>query len=236
MADFSPITHWLQGCGAVVEALGRRLRLHRQVPEVWIDVGAHLGEKSLDAARRNPALTVYAFEPNLEVAARLFGVLPNFVMLPLAVCETDGATDFYLNEYEPASSVLPFNDEGKRQWVGGDQLQVKTSICVPTIRLDTFMNVAGIRRVDFLKIDAQGTDLSVVKSAGERVADIDRVELEVQVTPTELYTGAATKAAAISYMIEAGFQLVDTVRQSHGQEENLTFCQVTPHVPGQGSR
>ncbi|MDB5305836.1 MAG: methyltransferase FkbM family [Gemmataceae bacterium] len=190
-------------------------------------MGAHFGEKTLDAARQNPALMVYAFEPNLELAARSFGVLQNFVVLPLAVCETDGVAHFHLNEFEAASSLLPFNDEGKARWIGGEQLRVKKVVSVPAIRLDTFMNRTGIRRVDFLKIDAQGADLDVVRSAGARVSDIRRVEMEVQVTPTELYAGAATKAAAVSYMTGVGFELVETVPQCHGQEENLTFHRAT---------
>jgi len=55
------------------------------------------------------------------------------------------------------------------------------------MRLDTFLNGAGIRRVHYLKIDAQGADFAVIRSAGERLRDIDRISLEVQTTPFELY-------------------------------------------------
>jgi hypothetical protein len=34
--------------------------------EVWFDVGAHLGEKTLSFAAQNPGARVYAFEPNLK--------------------------------------------------------------------------------------------------------------------------------------------------------------------------
>jgi precorrin-6B methylase 2 len=37
--------------------------------QIWLDVGAHEGEKTLAAARANPALYVYAFEPNLAAAS-----------------------------------------------------------------------------------------------------------------------------------------------------------------------
>ncbi len=190
---------------------------------VWIDVGAHLGEKTFAAAQADPALRVYAFEPNLSVAARKMGLLPNFVVLPVAIAEQDGSAEFHLNRFDAASSLLPLRPEGLREWIGGDELIEEAHYPVPTLRLDTFLDRTGIRRVDFLKIDAQGADLGVLRSAGERLRDIQKISLEVQITPVALYEGGSQKEAVLQYMREAGFELTATDRQSHDQEENLTF-------------
>jgi FkbM family methyltransferase len=192
-------------------------------PRVWLDVGAHLGEKTFAAAQSDPNLRVYAFEPNLEVAAQKMGLLPNFIMLPMAVAEHDGSADFHLNSFDAASSLLPLDPDGLKEWIGGAELQERTSCPVPTIRLDTFLNSASIPEVEFLKIDAQGADLAVVRSLGARLKDIQTITLEVQITPLPVYRGAAGKEAVLCFMEQAGFRLIAAERQSHDQEENLTF-------------
>jgi FkbM family methyltransferase len=194
--------------------------------QIWIDVGAHLGERTFAAAEQSPAIRVFAFEPNLRVASKLMGRLPNYVVLPVAVAECDGSADFYLNTFDAASSLLPFVPEGLEQWIGGEVLKVEAAEQVPTMRLDTFLNQAGIRRVDYLKVDAQGADLAVIRSAGDRLRDIERISLEVQTTPIPLYSGASTREEVIRFLTDAGFVLDDTETQSHGQEENLTFRRI----------
>jgi hypothetical protein len=86
------------------------------------------------------------------------------------------------------------------------------------------MDLANIRHIDFLKIDAQGGDLLVVKSAGKRIRDIDKIFLEVITTPFQLYVGNPTEAETIDYLEKQGFKLAGTEKeQTYGQFENLTF-------------
>lgn len=80
-----------------------------------------------------------------------------------------------------------------------------------------------IDEVNYLKIDAQGSDFDIVLSLGDRLRDCCKVKLEVAITPIQLYSGAATKAEVISYFIQHDFVLVRIDKQSHEQEENLTF-------------
>jgi FkbM family methyltransferase len=191
--------------------------------EIWLDVGAHLGEKTFSTAADNPRLRVYAFEPNLRMASRLMGQLPNYVVLPMAIAERDGSSTFYLNRYSECSSLLPFVPEGLKEWVGGEVFQVEAALTVPTIRLDTFLNQAGIGKVAYLKTDTQGCDLTVIRSAGERLRDIERISLEVQTTLIPLYRDACRKEEVLAFLTGAGFELISSEKQSHDQEENLTF-------------
>lgn len=189
----------------------------------WIDVGAHEGQTTLDFAIRNPGLRIYAIEPNLRAAARLVGRAPNFVVIPFAIADKDGCADFHINSFEMGSSLLPLNEEGLKTWVGLTSLDVESVMTVPTIRLDTLMKLLGIQHVDFLKVDTQGSDLAVLRSAGDRLRDIERVTLEVAVAPVPLYKGAASKTEVLAFLDGAGFRLVGTERQTFDQEENLTF-------------
>ncbi|PZV13509.1 MAG: hypothetical protein DCF22_10615 [Leptolyngbya sp.] len=191
--------------------------------QIWLDVGAHHGQSTLNQAISDPAVTVYAFEPNLKLAAELSGVTPNYVVIPAAIAKQDGVSKFYLNQDAAASSLKSLNPQTVQEWIGGEDLQVESTTTVPTIRLDTFLNQMQINEVDYLKIDAQGSDFDVVLSLGDRLRDCCKVKLEVAITPSQLYSGAATKAEVINYFIQHDFVLIRIDRQSHEQEENLTF-------------
>jgi FkbM family methyltransferase len=193
---------------------------------VWIDVGAHLGEITLTPAKVNPSLIVYAFEPNITLAMQLIGIAGNFVVIPMAVSEKDGCADFHVNQNDSTSSLLSINPEGVKKWTDIEGLAEERQVSVPTIRLDTFMDMAKIKQVDFLKIDTQGTDLAVVKSAGDRIKDIKKISLEVLSTPSELYLGSDTKEATVAYLTKQGFELVET--KDHNRWLDLTFVQ-KPH-------
>ena len=195
----------------------------RSGQKIWIDVGAHLGEKTFDHAAADESLLVFAFEPNLHVALQAAGRLANYVVLPMAVAEQDGVAQFHILSADVASSLLPLDPVGVERWVADQRLEVARTVDVPTIRLDTFMAAAGIAHVDFLKVDAQGADLAVVRSAGDRLGGIDRIELEVQVSERSPYVGASTRQEVVDFLGSRGYVLERSATQSYGQEENLCF-------------
>jgi FkbM family methyltransferase len=209
--------------GRVLRKVGSELLRRNGMEGIWIDVGAHHGEHTLGYANHNPGLRIYAFEPNLRPAVKMMGHAPNFVVIPMAISETDGCANFHINAFDMSSSLLPTNEEALQTWVGVEALKVESVITVPTIRLDTFMNLMGIKSVDFLKIDTQGMDLAVLRSAGSRLCDIAKITLEVEVAPVHYYVGAPSKDEVLGFLSDAGFALVEVESQTHGQEENLTF-------------
>jgi len=219
---FNPV----QLAGRALRKAGNQLLKYAGISETWIDVGAHHGEKTLGEAMLNPGLTVYAFEPNLRVLASLLGRAANYCVIPMAVSEMDGHADFYVNAHDEASSLLRMDENAISTWKGEEVLAVEAVETVPTIRLDTFMSLLRIPRVDFLKIDTQGADLAVIRSAGSRLRDIAKIMLEVEVTPKRIYQGSASKEEVTTFMQNSGFELVSSEAQSYGHEENLTFVRI----------
>jgi FkbM family methyltransferase len=219
----NPTTELVHFAGRGLRKAGRFLMDWGSLRGIWFDVGAFRCEHTYGFALHNPSLRVFAFEPNLQLAAKLFGALPNIVVVPMAVSETDGCAEFNITASPASSSLLPIDDANARQWVGGNGINVVSRTVVPTVRLDTFMNLAGIQTVDYLKIDAQGADLSVVKSLGDRLRDVRKIYLEVFVTPHPVYHGTASKDEVVKFLSARGFELVAVDAQSDGQEENLTF-------------
>ena len=191
---------------------------------MWIDVGAYRGEASRQAALDNSSLVVHAFEPVPALFEELNRGPTNYHVYPMAVSDRDGTASFRINAFVAASSLLPLDEVARLAWTDGHLLVEEREIIVPTVRLDTFMDGAGITEVEFLKVDAQGADFQVVSSAGRRLKDIRKITLEVAITPRQLYLGAADKATVTAFLEAEGFRLIDTERQSHNQEENLTFA------------
>ena len=200
----------------------------RRYSRTWIDVGAHHGEHSLAAAANDPSLLVHAFEPLPTLHDKLVKELqPNFTAHPMAVSDHDGTAVFRINSFDAASSLLALNEAARSNWTGGHLLREERELVVPTTRLDTFMRDNKIATVEFLKIDAQGADFSVVRSLGDRISDVQRIQLEVVPSANQLYRGAAAKQTIVAYMAEHGFALEKTEDQSHGQEQNLTFARLS---------
>jgi len=194
-----------------------------EAKRVWIDVGAHLGEGTLDEALRDPNLLVYAFEPNWALARRIMARAANFVVLPMAVSDTDGFADFFINIADGTSSLARMEESGIAHWKHS-RFAVKSTVTVQTIRLDTFMALADLRTIDYLKIDAEGVDLKVVKSAGDRLRDINKITLEVDIGPDRLYEGAPGHREVVDFMLQSGFESVGSDQQNFGLQENLTFA------------
>jgi FkbM family methyltransferase len=191
---------------------------------MWLDVGANRGGKIMESAAEHDDIIVYAFEPNLLAVAGNIGRYSNYIVVPAVVTVTNGVQILQLADSDTASTIMPINWENTVRWQGGP-LTVTSRIPVPAIRLDTFMDAVGIGSVEQLTVDAQGADLDVLKSAGDRISDIESVRVEVAVTPFPVYVGAPTKQEVIGYMDSRGFRLTGIEPSSYGQEEYLQFVQ-----------
>jgi FkbM family methyltransferase len=195
-----------------------------QPPALWIDVGAHCGQNTFLIAQDNPEVMVYAFEPDWRMASKLMGRSANFVVIPFAVSDANGFAEFFINEADGTSSLLQFNSVAfESAWKNIVGLKTAASVMVPTIRLDTFMELMKLPRIDYLKIDTQGADFMVVKSLGTRIRDVRKIMLEADVMHARLYQGSSGKDEIVSYMQTHGLELTSIASQNHGKEENLTF-------------
>ena len=198
-----------------------------------VDIGAHDGSVfSLPYAKDRNNL-VYAIEPIPELAEKIrsYG-LPNLHVFCAAIGEEEGLATFYLNQDTQTSSLLPSNADGV--WMPYvDSLKTIKTLEVSVVRLDNFMKSNRIVEIDLLKVDAQGYDLQVIKSAGDLIRKVKRIQLEVQITP--LYKGSASKYEILEYLEASGFRLVSTRFQTEGLEENLEFIRLYRYLQNSSS-
>lgn len=191
------------------------------------DVGANDGSTFENLIFGPPWIHVYAFEPTPELVQKMaarYGAQSNFHLVAKAVGETAGTCSFNIAGQADwgCSSLLEFSDGLERTWPGRTDFVVTKRIPVEVIRLDEFVRANGISSIDYLHIDTQGTDLSVLRSLGE---EISRVRYGVVEVPANLevmlYQNQHSREEALEYLERHGFEVWKT--ESQQNEENLFF-------------
>jgi FkbM family methyltransferase len=195
---------------------------------IIIDIGAHDGKLFSLPYAQDENNVVYAIEPILELAEMIRAhQMPNLHVLCAAVGEQEGSFEFHLNRDLQTSSLLSV--EMSELWKPyAEQLEEVKTIKVPVIRLDTFIQQHAIEEVDLLKVDAQGHDFQVIKSAGDALSIIKSIIVEVQRVP--LYVNSSSRQEIVDYLSDRGFRLVSSQSQSNDLEENLEFVRVNRYA------
>lgn len=128
---------------------------------VVIDIGAHLGVIAMSISHSlNNAGKIYAFEPTpntFSLLCRIVKLNKCSTIIPInkAVSDRNETLSFYIdNNLGSNANSLVSKNERNRQ-----------SIDVETITIDQFVTENKINKIDFLKIDAEGSELSVLKGA-----------------------------------------------------------------------
>jgi FkbM family methyltransferase len=126
--------------------------------DVFIDVGAHVGYYSLLAAKLvGQNGKIFSFEPNIlnykilkeNICLNNFDQIKYF---ELGLSDFDGEAQFYIN---------PFND-------GGSSLTKFTYpalvlVTIKVAKLDTFLNDIRLNKIDLIKIDVEGHQMSTLR-------------------------------------------------------------------------
>lgn len=193
------------------------------------DVGAHWGQDSLDITANNPDIICYAFEPTPELASKLFEKSKNFAerynVIRCAISDYDGVSDFHLVVGDTGSASLnKFSDNLEETWPGRTDFVVRKTIKVPVFRLDSWINsyASHIDEIYHLHIDAQGSDLKVLQSLGEKISIVKSGVIEVpQEDRLRLYENQHTKNECLKFLEDNNFVITKVVSQVN--EDNIFF-------------
>lgn len=178
---------------------------------IVIEIGANDGT---DTARlATGADKLYACEPDPELFSGLvikFSDIPKVTLWPAAIDIENGSR--YLNistgnrginslyYFHPNLMDTPL----QRHQVYRDGFQKRCLVW--TVRLDTLMALYNIPHVDFLWIDAQGSDLITLQSMGERMKDVKEGRCECTYK-VPIYAGVDnTYESIISFLDSSGFK------------------------------
>ena len=165
---------------------------------IIIEVGVNTGTDTPGFLAAYPDSTYYGFEPTLE----LYGNLVHRYLsedrvnfFPIAISDKNGIATFNVAGQGDwgCSSLNSFNPDIHSLWTGRPDFKVSHRYKVPTMRMDTFIReyieTNGIAvDIDYMWIDAQGSDMDVLYSMGEYISKVKKGRFEVAMS-VELYVG-----------------------------------------------
>jgi FkbM family methyltransferase len=154
------------------------------VERVKIDVGlSYSAANSVQWIRQDPNLIVFGFEPLPESCIRLRdwlleqadsnSLIKQLVILPVALGRVSGTAQLHIAADDTASSSLLT----PKHIVQSGTVRVQV---FPIVDLLRAISHEKVRRVDYLKLDCQGMDLEILKSAGEELRRIALVTAEAE--------------------------------------------------------
>ncbi len=153
--------------GELIDPVLAGIRPHVRDDAVCLDIGANIGLYTLAMAALAPRGTVFAFEPapgTYELLKENVAVngLDNVEAFNLAVAASSGTVDFHDVPFFTAGSFTVEGDSFLTSEVLGSSF-----FRAPSVTLDEFVADHGLPRVDFVKIDVEGGELSVLEGAAE---------------------------------------------------------------------
>lgn len=136
------------------------------VPTI-IDVGCNQGVVTEKYLHEWPHAQIHCFEPLpdvADVAKARFSHSPRVQVHNLALCDQSGTVSFNRMAAPDSSSLLQSTPNGLPESYK-QILETSAVIEVPCTTLDLFCGMREIDRIDLLKLDVQGAELSVLKGA-----------------------------------------------------------------------
>lgn len=139
-----------------------------------IDIGAHIGLSVLYFKSIYPNSKILAFEPNPNTFDILkeniyINNLENIEIHNIAIWKDCGTKDFYIDSndtgWDSNASLI------KGGWTGKEDTK---RITIKTEMLSKFIS----RKVDLLKIDAEGSEIPILKSNKGLLKDIENIVIE----------------------------------------------------------
>jgi FkbM family methyltransferase len=170
--------------------------------DVYIDVGAHIGFHAATAAYRVGAEgRVFAFEADPAVHGRLARNLAQFPWAQAvhgAVWEHSGTLAFERSSFEQESgwgTLCNVRDLGK-----GEHVNVRA------VSLDDWCRETQIVRVDVMKIDAEGSELAVLRGA-QRMLDRFHPAIVLEINGILLEQTGTSATKIVDFLMAGGYTL-----------------------------
>ena len=223
----------------------------------FFDIGANNGSTTIDLARQNEWLNFYAFEPTPEMYKKIEEQtkdLDNYILIKKAASNFNGKAKFNVSgtELSPGvgwgcSSLLDFSEKSKidsseygwhfsgvaedGSYIEWDRQDfIKTDeIEVEVITLKKFIEENNITEIEYLHLDAQGSDLNILKGMEEKISLVKAGQMEAARKKDILYNDQNTLEESIKFLEENGFKIL-LIQNGDPQENeaNIYFSKKDP--------
>jgi len=148
--------------------------------EVFLDIGANIGYFSLLAAIHQPSAKIFSFEPVTSIFKQFeeniaLNKISSVTVINAAVGERDDLKEIYISTADNigmSSFQEPENYSGRKEKV-------------KVIAIDGWFKSSGLPKIDLVKIDIEGSELSALKGMTKTLLNFKPVII-VEVNPDTL--------------------------------------------------
>lgn len=201
---------------------------------VIFDVGAYTGTITEKYKKLFPKATIYCFEPFQASFKKLqehYKACDRIKTFRMAVGDRTGKRTFYLNSDLSCNSLL--RPLSSRERYSNSNSEVVDTTKVDVITLEDFCRKESISRINILKLDVEGSELSVLKGASELLKQevVDLIYTEVMFVAH--YEEGVQFFELSRYLFDYGytiFNLYDLKRSENGQIRWGNAVFVSPHI------
>ncbi|MEP7060756.1 MAG: FkbM family methyltransferase [Betaproteobacteria bacterium] len=200
------------------------MRLSQRSPRTFIDGGACHGDFTELLLGEFADASIHAFEPNHELSVRLvqrFQNVPRVHVWNLALDERPGPAELHLHADPGTSSLLPRSLGARRYYHSSDR--VVATVPVAATALDAFIDLYAPGGIGLLKLDTQGSELSILRGARRALetASIEVIYAEFFVVPH--YAGAPLLGDLIALLGQFDYSLFDLFKGPYADNGQLRF-------------
>lgn len=149
-------------------------------------------------------LKVIGFEPNEEQFKRLTSNNHvEYFKVGLGKCEEEKI--IHITKWPYSSGSYMPNMSFWHRFPSAEGFEIVGSETIRTVRLDNFREMNGIRSIDYMKLDTEGSELDILEGSVRTLDDVIAVEIEVAFTEVHISRPLFTDIDI--FMRERGFSL-----------------------------
>lgn len=181
------------------------LVLEKNGIDLFLDVGANVGQTGTKLRQHGYAKKIISFEPLRSCHGKLCDVAKSDqdwqIFERMALGDYDGETDISESEASDLSSLAPPTSALREAFPKARSTKTET---VKIRRLDTLFKDGFDGERPFLKIDAQGNDFAVLKGAQGVFDKIHGVQVEASLLP--LYENEPSYLDILQFLHSSGME------------------------------
>ncbi|MGE0669671.1 MAG: FkbM family methyltransferase [Parachlamydiales bacterium] len=189
---------------------------------IIVEAGAHEGSDTKRLSHLWKKGRVFAFEPSPDVYKGLRERMvkyKNVKTYPIALGDRVGTADFYPSQPTSEATTVKTNAQGSLLPPSDDnwcwpEIGFGKPVSVPVTTLDKWAKQQGIKKIDFLWLDMQGSELSMLKASPEILKTVQVIQIEVSKKPFYANTPVADEVQ--SWLEAEGFFTVYMTPEEHG--------------------
>jgi FkbM family methyltransferase len=185
---------------------------YRESPFVYVDVGARGGidRRWRPFKKHFQTVLVEADESAYQELMAAAASDPTLKPVFAALHNAPETIKFHITRKNDCSSIMPPNREILDRFPDSKRYDVISTLSLEATTLDIALRENGIKEIDFLKIDAQGTTLQILEGGRQALESAYGVEVETEFVP--LYQGQSLFNEVDCFMRSKGFELFDINR------------------------